>query len=94
MFLSMPVSDVIQNTQSFFLEFFSVSVATCASPPERINYGFYPWLQFLKTLLFAQSCKLFFNIHSHMLNMEVVVYFTLLFMHVTTDLLMSISGKT
>ena len=49
----MPVSDMVQNAQPFFLKVFSVAIASCAAPPEMINYGFYPWLQLL-TLLFAQ----------------------------------------
>ena len=93
-FPSMPVSNMVQNAQPFFLKVFSVPVASCAAPPEMINYGFYPWLQFLRTLLFAQLGKLFLNILSHMPNIELMVYFTFLFTHVTTDFLMSISGKT
>ena len=36
----MPVSDTLQTTQSFFPKFFSVTIASCAAPPEIINNGF------------------------------------------------------
>ena len=44
---------------SSFLKFFSVLVPSCTAPSEMNNYGFYPWLQILKTLLFAKLSKLF-----------------------------------
>ena len=74
----MPVSDMVQNAQSFFLKFFSVPAGGCTAPQEMINNGFYPQLQFLKALLFAQLYKFFFNILTHMSNIKVMVYFTLL----------------
>ena len=74
----MLVSDIAQNTQSFFLKFFSVPAGDCAAPQEMIDNGFYPYLQFLKALLFAQLYKLFFDILTHMPNIKVIVYFVLL----------------
>ena len=37
----MPVSDIVQNAQPFFLKFFSVLIASCVAPPEMINNRFY-----------------------------------------------------
>lgn len=82
-FPSMPVSDMVQYAQPFFLKFFNVSVAGYAAPPEMINNDFYLWLQLLPAHLFAQLCRLFSNNLGYMPKIKLMIYFTLLFTHVT-----------
>ena len=70
------------------------SLSSLALPLQVVQHHQKLLIMASKMLLFAQLCKLLFNILRHMSNIELMVYFTLLFMHVMTDFLMLISGKT